>query len=156
MEERVKALPLSEEDLNRYMKSVIGNGSGQGTENLDILFSEPEATLQWVAAVRDESDQRRMIPEMLVNWANRDADAAVNWLGRQAPSPVRDASINQLVTKSPNLAGESAAAWAIQIQHEQTRANALQTVVGRWKDEDPAATAAWLKQQGLSQSLPDQ
>jgi hypothetical protein len=152
MAERAKSLPLSEADLKAYMDRVIGDGSGQGsTRKIDVLFAEPEATLQWVSDVRSEQDQRQMIPEMLVNWAKRDANSAVSWLSRQAPSPVRDASINQLVTKGPNLAAESAAAWVLQIQDEAMRTNALQNVVKAWRREDPQAAEAWLGQQGLSQ-----
>jgi hypothetical protein len=151
MAERAKSLPLSEADLRTYMDLVIGDGSGQGsTRKIDILFTEPEATLQWVKDARNEDDQRQMIPEMLVNWARRDANSAVKWLSQQAPSPVRDASISQLVTKGPNLAGESAAAWAMQIENEGMRANALRIATDRWQSEDPAAAEVWLRQQGLS------
>lgn len=152
MAERAKSLPLSEADLKAYMDLVIGDGSGSGsTRKIDIFFTEPEATLQWVKDARSETDQREMIPNMVVNWAKRDANSAAKWLSRQAPSPVRDASINQLVTKSPNLAAESAAAWVMQIQDEAMRANALQNVVKAWRREDPQAAEAWLGQQGLSQ-----
>jgi hypothetical protein len=151
MAERAKSLPLSEADLKAYMDLVIGDGSGSGsTRKIDIFFTEPEATLQWVAEARSETDQREMIPKMLVNWAKRDAKSAFGWVGKQAPSPLRDASINQLVATSPNLAGESAAAWAMEIRDERMRADALQTAVARWQSEDPAAAEAWLRQQGLS------
>lgn len=152
MAKRVKALPLTEEELNRYMDSVIQDGSGGSSGNkLDILFTEPAETIQWVAEVRSESDQRKMIPNMVLNWAKRDANAAFGWIGRQAPSPVRDASIVELVTKGPNLASESAADWALQIQDQTMRTDALQNVVKAWRREAPQAAEAWLSQQGLSQ-----
>ncbi|MFZ9937233.1 MAG: hypothetical protein ACO3JG_09245 [Luteolibacter sp.] len=152
MAERAKSLPLSEADLKAYMDLVIGDGSGQGsTRKIDVLFAEPEATLQWVKDARSEEDQRQMIPKMVLNWAKRDANSAVRWLSQQAPSPVRDASISQLVTKGPNLDRESAAAWALEIQDDAIRAGALKNVVNAWKQEAPEAAEAWLNQQGLSQ-----
>jgi hypothetical protein len=130
MAERAKSLPLSEADLKAYMDLVIGDGSGQGsTRKIDLLFTEPEATLQWVKDARNETDQRQMVPEMLVNWAKRDANSAVNWLSKQTPSPVRDASIASLVTKSPSLSRSSAEDWAQQIQDPATRESTLQQVL---------------------------
>ena len=152
MAERVKALLLTGEDLDRYMESVIQDGSGrQSFKNLDILFTEPEATIQWVSEVRSESDRSKMIPDMVLNWAKRDAKEAFNRISKQAPSPVRDASIDQLVAKSPNLAAESAAAWAMRIRDDRMRAKALQQAVGRWISENSDAAEAWLRPQGLSE-----
>lgn len=130
MAKRVKTLPLTEEELNRYMDSVIQDGSGGGSGNeLDILFTEPAETIQWVAEVRSETDQRRMIPDMVLNWAKRDANAAFGWVGNQAPSPLRDATIAELVTKSPNLASESAESWTREIQDQALREQTLQEVL---------------------------
>jgi hypothetical protein len=152
MAERAKSLPLSEADLKAYMNLVIGDGSGQGsTRKIDVFFTEPEATLQWVKDARNETDQRKMIPEMLVNWAKRDVNSAVNWLSQQAPSPLRDASIAQLVTKGPNLDRQSAAAWSLEILDQTMQTNTLQNVVKAWRQEAPQAAEAWLNQQGLSQ-----
>lgn len=130
MAERVKALPLTEEELKRYMESVIQDGSGGSSGNkLDILFTEPAETIQWVAEVRSETDQRRMIPDMVLNWAKRDANAAFGWVGNQAPSPLRDATIAELVTKSPNLASESAESWTREIQDQALMEQTLQEVL---------------------------
>jgi hypothetical protein len=130
MAERVKALPLTEEELNRFMESVIQDGSGGSSGNqLDILFTEPAETIQWVSEVRSETDQRKMIPEMLVNWAKRDANAAFVWVSRQAPSPLRDAAIAELVTKSPNLEQASAEGWAREIQDQALRESTLQDLL---------------------------
>jgi hypothetical protein len=130
MAERVKTLPLTEEELNRFMESVIQDGSGGSSGNqLDILFTEPAETIQWVAEVRSETDQRKMIPEMLVNWAKRDANAAFVWVSRQAPSPLRDAAIAELVTKSPNLEQASAEGWAREIQDQALRESTQQELL---------------------------
>lgn len=91
-----------------------------------------------------------MIPRMLVNWARLDANAAFGGVGRRAPSPLRDAAIAELVTKSPNLAGESAADWVLEIQDSQLRHTTVGQVSEPWKNRDPAAANAWLRQQGLS------
>ncbi len=126
MAERVKALPLTGEDLNRYMESVIQDGSGsQDSGKLDILFTEPEAALQWVAEVRNENDRSKLIPDMVLNWAKRDADAAFGWIGKQTPSPLRDATIARTVTKGPNLDPGSAESWAGQIQDQALRESTL-------------------------------
>jgi len=134
MAKRVKALPLTEEELNRYMDSVIQDGSGGSSGNkLDILFTEPAETIQWVAEVRSETDQRKMIPDMVLNWAKRDAKAAFGWVGNQAPSPLRDATIAQLVTKGSNLDQASAESWAGEIQDQALKESTLQELlkVGR-------------------------
>ncbi len=153
MAERAESLQLSEADLNRYMGSVIGDGSGRGGRGrtgIDVFFSEPEATLQWVSEVRTPEAQRTMIPKMIVNWAKRDANAAVNWLIEQKPSPVRDQTITTLVTRGPNLAPESAAAWALEIRDERMRSNALQNVVNAWNEQDPQAAQEWLRSNQLA------
>jgi hypothetical protein len=130
MAERAKSLPLSEADLKAYMDLVIGDGSGHGsTRKIDLLFTEPEATLQWVKDARSEEDQRRMVPEMLVNWAKRDANSAFEWVGKQTPSPLRDANIAGLVTKSPNLDRGSAENWAKEIQDPALRESTLRQVL---------------------------
>jgi hypothetical protein len=130
MAERVKALPLTGEDLNRYMESVIQDGSGsQDIKKLDILFTEPEAALQWVSEVRDENDRSKMIPDMVLNWAKRDADAAFGWVGKQTPSPLRDATIARLVTKGPNLDQASAEGWAREIQDQALRESTQQELL---------------------------
>jgi hypothetical protein len=130
MAERVKALPLTGEDLNRYMESVIQDGSGsKDIKKLDILFTEPEAALQWVSEVRNENDRSKMIPDMVLNWAKRDANSAINWLSKQTPSPVRDATIARLVTKGPNLDQASAERWAREIQDQALRESTLQELL---------------------------
>lgn len=130
MAERSKSLPLTEEELNRYMDSVIQDGSGgKSGNNLDILFTEPSETIQWVAEVRSETDQRKMIPDMVLNWAKRDAKAAFGWISNQAPSPLRDATIAQLVTKGPNLDQASAESWAREIQDQVLKESTLQEVI---------------------------
>ncbi len=127
MAKRVKSLPLSEEELNRYMDSVIQDGSGGSSGNqLDILFTEPAETIQWVAESRNEADQRKMIPDMVLNWAKRDANAAFGWISKQAPSTLRDTTIAQLVTKGPNLDKASAETWAREIQDQALRESTLQ------------------------------
>jgi hypothetical protein len=134
MAKRVKTLPLTEEELKRYMDSVIQDGSGGSSGNkLDILFTEPAETIQWVAEVRSETDQRKMIPDMVLNWAKRDANAAFGWVGKQTPSPLRDATIAQLVTKGPNLDQASAESWAGEIQNQALKESTLQELlkVGR-------------------------
>jgi hypothetical protein len=130
MAERLKALPLSGEDLKRYMEGVIHDGSGSSSlTKIDILFTEPTETLQWVAKVGSESDQRQMIPDMVLNWAKRDANAAFKWVGKQAPSPLRDANIARLVTKGPNLDQGSAESWAREIRDQDLRERTLQEVL---------------------------
>ena len=130
MAERVKALPLTEQELNRFMESVIQDGSGGSSGNkLDILFSEPAETIQWVAEARSESDQRKMIPDMVLNWAKRDANAAFGWISKQTPSPLRDATIARLVTKGPNLNQASAEGWAREIQDQSLRESTLQDLL---------------------------
>ena len=130
MAQRMKTLPLTEEELDRYMDSVIQDGSGRGSGNqLDILFTEPAETIQWVAEARSETDQRKMIPDMVLNWAKRDANAAFGWISKQAPSPLRDATIARLVTKGPNLEQGSAESWAGQIQDQALRESTLQELL---------------------------
>lgn len=127
MAKRMKNLPLTEEEINRYMDSVIQDGSGGSSGNkLDILFTEPAETIQWVAEARNETDQRKMIPDMVLNWAKRDSNAAFGWISKQAPSPLRDATIAQLVTKGPNLDQASAESWAREIQDQSLRESTLQ------------------------------
>lgn len=130
MSKRVKALPLTEEELKRYMDSVIQDGSGGSSGNkLDILFTEPAETIQWVAEARSETDQRKMIPDMVLNWAKRDANVAFGWISKQAPSPLRDATIAQLVTKGPNLDQASAESWAGEIQDQALKESTLQELL---------------------------
>lgn len=129
MGERLKALPLSGEDLKRYMESVIHDGSGSSSlTKIDILFTEPAETIQWVSEVRNESDRSTMIPDMVLNWANRDADAAFKWVEAQAPSLLRDATLARLVTKGPNLDQASAESWAREIRNQDLRERTLQEV----------------------------
>jgi hypothetical protein len=130
MAERAKSLPLSEKDLKAFMNRVIGDGSGVGdTRKIDILFSDPEGTLKWVAGARNETDQRKMIPDMVLNWAKRDANAAFGWITKQTPSPLRDATIAQLVTKGPNLSQASAEGWVREIQDQALKERTLQKVL---------------------------
>lgn len=127
MAKRMKTLPLTEQEINRYMDSVIQDGSGSSSGNqLDILFTEPAETIQWVAESRNETDQRKMIPDMVLNWAKRDANAAFGWISKQAPSPLRDATIAQLVTKGPNIDQASAETWAREIQDQALKESTLQ------------------------------
>lgn len=130
MAERAKSLPLSEKDLKAYMNRVIGDGSGVGdTRKIDILFSDPEGTLKWVKDARSETDQRKMIPDMLLNWAKRDANDAFGWITKQTPSPLRDATIAHLVTKGLNLDQASAEGWVREIQDQALKERTLQKVL---------------------------
>lgn len=132
MAERPKSLPLTEADLKRYMDAVIGDGSERGGRRLElnVFYTEPEATLQWVSEVRSEEDQRKMIPKMVTDWAKRDSEAVVNWLNEQEASPVRDQTIASLVTISPNVDPGSALQWAREIQDKTLREQTLQEIPG--------------------------
>ncbi len=70
-----------------------------------------------------------MSPDMVFNWAKRDANAAFGWISKQTPSPLRDATIAQLVTKGPNLDQASAESWAREIQDQALRERSLQELL---------------------------
>ena len=154
MAKRAKSLPLSDADLKGYMERVISDGSGRGgrgKSGLDVLFTEPAEAMQWVSDVRSEQDQAKMIPDMMLNWAKRDANAAVNWLIEQEPSPVRDRTISLFAQAGPNLAREDAATWALEIQNEGLRAKTLENLAKVWEQEDPQAAQECFQSQGLDE-----
>ena len=138
-------------ELLGYMNSVIGDGQGRRrTDGLDILFNEPEATMNWVAGVQDPEVREKMMPRMLVNWVKQDSNSALTWLGAQQPSPQRDQMIANFVRNAPNLYPSDMAGWSLAIQNEAERASTIDQVIGKWRKEDPAAADQWLQKNGLS------
>ena len=111
---QVTAMNLSPGELNRTVEDLI---------KMDVMASEPEPMLAWLAEA-----QPRSLPGALIKWADRDLDGATGWLNDQEPSPLRDQAISQFALKASKLDQTSAALWVDEIQDETLRNQTRQRV----------------------------
>ena len=118
---QAKAIGLTPEEIGLYLDSV----------SKTLIPTSPEAMVNWMADALSADQQSQKIPETIVEWANRDVEAASTWLGKQPPSAVRDQAIARFATQASELDPEAAAAWAREIEDEQLREQTLREVSNR-------------------------
>ena len=116
-----------------------------------IMQAQPEAAIAWIMESIDEEGQRRAIPNAISNWANRDFNAAGEYLGTMPPSDIKDRAIQRFAQTVALLDPEAAAEWSLQIGDERLRHSALQLATAQWRNKNDEAAKQWLKEHGLDQ-----
>ena len=111
------------------------------------MDSNPQATVNWIASVKDPNLSDQLIASAAQSYALIDPAQAATWLVSDVKSQevVEEAALNIIsswVIKDPL----GAADWVAQFPNGQTKAQAIEKVAARWRLTDPAAAEAWLQQ----------
>ena len=82
-------------------------------------------------------------------WTSKDHKGAGEWLTGLAPGPARDAAIAGFAPRAAGLDGASAVEWALAIAEPAQRSATLDLVYQTWRQRDPEAAAAYLREKGI-------
>jgi len=108
--------------------------------------NEAGTTIGWMLDVQTSDQQQHAVPRLIGMWARNDFNAAGKFLGNMEPSATRDLSIEKFSEIVAALDPEAAATWALEIENQELRQEALEGVVQRWRTSAPSAADAWLRE----------
>jgi len=111
---------------------------------------DPERWADWVVKMDWDNKLNHPIGGFIRNWGTADPAGARAWLDQQPDSPVRNNAINnfalQLSSRRPSAAAEA----ALLLPPGRDRNHALKIISNSWKEQDPAAYAAFATRNGLT------
>lgn len=137
--EQVEAMDLSKEELGAFLER----------NRHQLVNTQPEETLAWLRDVQSPEDQAKLLPDMVGSWAERDFNAAGEWLGRMEASPVKDATIERYVQTVVRVDPQAALVWAGTISESGMRAIATVSAVEQWIARDRPAAENWMAENGV-------
>ena len=77
-------------------------------------------------------------------WADRDFEAAADWVLSKEPSATRDYAIEGFVSSVSRLDPEAAIQWTDQIQNPERQATTQEQIIEWWTGQNPDAAARWV------------
>lgn len=133
----VRALPA--EERSSLLDSV----------SYSFMMGNPEKGAAFLLEDATEENLPRRYALIVNSWANRNPNAAGEWLNRQPPGPAQDEARGSFAMTVSRRDPESAMEWAKTISDENRRFGSIQMVYMQWAKKDPAAAEAALDAAGL-------
>lgn len=112
------------------------------------MMTAPAETMTWIGREFSAETQIQAIPNALRTWAERDFEAAGNWLQSQEPSTVKNEAISVYATTVAKLDPAAALEWSGKITEAKSRDQTRRQVLDGWHEADPDAASAWVEGQG--------
>ncbi|MEM7387278.1 MAG: hypothetical protein AAF514_20260, partial [Verrucomicrobiota bacterium] len=79
------------------------------------------------------------------NWIRKDEGAALDWLGQwETDDRTRDETVSQMVRNWATHNVTDAAQYAIGLENDQRREQAIDALVGGWASQDPGEAKDWI------------
>ncbi|CAN5407760.1 hypothetical protein BH23VER1_BH23VER1_21860 [soil metagenome] len=113
------------------------------------IDADPAELLDWMQDVQTPEQLQKSFPHALRRWAERDYNAAAEWLGQMDSSPLKDAAIERFSQTVTGIDPQAAIIWAGEIQDTHLRARALVGAAERWIVSDKPTADRWLADAGL-------
>lgn len=128
-------------------REQLVNSSG-----FSLMFADPEKGAEFLLEDATEDNLSRRYQTIVNGWANRDINAAGEWLNAQPPGPEQDGARSSFAMQVARRDPESAMEWAKSVQTDAQRFGAIRNVYSQWrrKDQDAADSAL------LNSGLPDE
>ena len=129
-----------EEDRRALMKQA-----GQA-----LLYVNPEKGAGMMLENATDEDLPGTYASIAMAWANRDLNAAEEWVRAQPQGPELDHARSGLANSAIARDPEKGMQWAKEITDEGMRKSAISNVYMQWRQRDPEAADAALPESGLS------
>ena len=110
-----------------------------------------QGALQLLEQVSECRWREQAVAGITNNWFKQDPLAVETWLLALPPSPSRDSGAATMTRELERTNPRKASAWALRIEHPETRTRWLMSAVRAWVRQDRNAATEWLENaQGLS------
>lgn len=96
-----------------------------------------------------QTEQTEPITHFATSWTEGDFRAANTWVNSLPQGRPRDAAVAGFAPVAARLDGASAVDWALTINDPAQRQSTLDAVSRTWKTREPAAAAAYLRDNGI-------
>ena len=106
----------------------------------------PAEAANWI--IRSGGADTAGLQTVMHQWARQYPAQAAQWLDTLAAGKQRDEAISPFISVVQNSEPETAAAWAMAIQDERKRSNAVQNVFSSWYNNNRKAAVDWIKTAG--------
>ena len=116
---------------------------------------DPEAAAAWTQSLPDDAGAAASAAGLAETWASYDEYAASAWAASLPAGQMRDGAAASLAESFSRRDPESAWQWAASVSDLETRAEALTSVVYRWRHDTPAALRVEMTEARLAAGLPD-
>jgi len=111
---------------------------------------DPQRWADWVVKMDWDDKLNHPIGSFIRSWANANPSGARAWLDQQPDSTVRNEAINNYALQLSATLPEGAAEAALLLPPGRNRNHALKVISKKWKEQDPAAYAAFATRNGLT------
>ncbi|MCB1231577.1 MAG: hypothetical protein KDN19_15005 [Verrucomicrobiae bacterium] len=117
-----------------------------------LIFANPKKGAEFLMEDATPENLSQRYQTIMNSWANRDVNAAGEWLNAQPPSPAQDSARSNFASVVSRRDPDSGMEWAKTITNEDVRFSAIRNVYLQWQKKDDAAAGAAL----LNTGLPDE
>ena len=114
-----------------------------------LLMMRPAAGAELLMEGAEEKDKPMIYDRVVMQWANQDARAAGEWLGKQPQGPALDSARMSYARSIAQRDPAAAMDWARSVQTEGQRPESIGQIYQMWRGKDPAAAEAALATSGL-------
>ncbi len=114
-----------------------------------LMMTDPEKGAEFLMEDATEENLSRRYQTIVSSWANRDLNAAGEWLNAQPASPAQDLARGSFAMQVARRDPESAMEWAKSVSEENQRFSAIRNVHQQWRKKDTDAADAALVNSGL-------
>ena len=125
-------------------REQLVNSSG-----FSLMFADPEKGAEFLLEDATEANLSRRYQTIVNGWANRDINAAGEWLNAQPPGPEQDDARSSFAMQVARRDPESAMEWAKSVQTDAQRFGAIRNVHRQWRKKDQDAADSALLNSGL-------
>jgi hypothetical protein len=133
----IEEQPADEQSALRRMASSV------------LLSIQPAVGAEMMIAGASEQDKPDAYRVIIMNWAQRDAAAAAEWLRKQSQGPELDGARAQFASTVLTRDPAAAMDWAKAIRNDTERSQQVGRIFREWHRSDPAKAAAALDGAGL-------
>lgn len=135
----INGLPTSESRRQGYTMIAV-----------QWAMNDPKAASEWAATLPNE-----LMPAALDSsisfWAQNDPQAAGQWVGTLGGA-ARDQAASIYSTVVAQRDPAAAMTWALSISDPSLRDRSIQQVASQWKERDPEAANAWIRNSSLGEA----
>ena len=146
-------IQVDPEESLAWADRLAGDGRKKAIQQIapSLKWTDPERSADLLLSVAETPEERQQAYSNTISaWAKKDANAAGEWLGRQAQGPELDRALQKFATAVAEKDPESAMAWADTVSDESKRAEAVKEVYKYWVGRDKEAADAALAETQLS------
>ncbi len=133
----IRGLPAEE-------RAELANSSGYS-----FMWADPEKGAEFLLEDATEETLPQRYQTIISAWANRDPNAAGEWLNAQPASPAQDGARSSFAMQVARRDPESAMEWAKTVSDESRRFSAVHNVYLQWRKKDADAADSALANSNL-------